>query len=371
MTTARIMLLPPPEKDGLPQIFLEDDGIWRDMTVPQANFVTQSEIKTDLEQHLSNLMSLAGAMPPTPIPPENPGFRNKFRGRYDQLFPKELGDRLRDIANTADAAGAGSPRPELQIFMSPAVEWIPWELLHDGRGFLGLRFAVARLPILKESLEVGAPHDRRVSTVYSLLANNVLQGGAFADWLTTFDGFGGNGNWQQRFPSAPTDPYPSLGDLENARDSADIIHVTCHGGLQRGNNYYWTLDHLNRLAYDYDIDYEFARGTAMARRPLVFGNACASNATNFGAMHGFGSAFMIGGALNFVGTFAPITKTMAVAFGRRFYRQLLGAGGGAPGLPIAQALVATKKSFRDENCQDPSYLFYCLYGPSDTTYTPA
>jgi hypothetical protein len=368
MTTIRIMLLPPPEKDGLPQVFLEDDGIWRDMTVPQATFVTQAEIKIDLEQHLAALMSQVGGTPPVAIPPENPGFRNKFRTRFDQLFPKELADLLREVANAADAAGG--PRPELHMFLNPAVEWIPWELLHDGKSFLGLRYAVARLPILKEPLEMGGPHARQVSTVYSLLANNVLQDGAFADWVTTFDGFGGNGNWQRRLPVAATDPYPSVVELEGARDTADIIHVTCHGGLQRGTNYYWTLDHLNRRTFDYDIDYEFARGTAMSRRPLVFGNACASNATNFGAMHGFGSAFMIGGALNFVGTFAPITKTMAVAFARRFYRQLLGVSGAA-GLPVAQALAATKKSFRDESCQDPSYLFYCLYGPSDTTYTPA
>jgi hypothetical protein len=368
MTIVRIMLLPG-EKDALPQVLLEQHGLWRDMTVPQAAFVGQADVKSAFEQYLSTVMSQVGATPPTPINPDQPGFRTKFKTLYDQLFPKELGEYLRATANAADVEGG--PRPELQIFLNPAVEWIPWELLNDGQGFLGVRFAVTRLPILKESLVVAAPHHQHVTTVYSLLANNVLQDGVLADWLTTFDGFSGNGNWQRRFPSAAGGAdWPSNVQLDEAKDAAEIVHVTCHGGLQKGSNYYWTLDHLSRRAWDYDIDYDFAKGTTMSRRPLVFGNACASNTTNFGAMHGFGSAFMIGGALNFIGTLAPITKTMAVTFAKRFYRNLLGTGG-APGLAIAQALLATKKSFKDEATTDPSYLFYCLYGPADATYTPA
>jgi hypothetical protein len=60
---------------------------------------------------------------------------------------------------------------------------------------------------------------------------------------------------------------------------------------------------------------------------------------------------------------------MAVQFAKRFYVNLFGNGG--PGLTVSQAVWATKKSFQAENATDPSYLFYCLYGPHDTTYTPA
>src|SRR5262249_54534016 len=212
---------------------------------------------------------------------------------------------------------------------------------------------------------------RRVANVYSLLARNVLAGGALTDWITTFDGFGKNGSWEHRFPSSDvSNDYPSVVQLETGSTVADIVHLTCHGGLKKGKNYYWTLDHLNPRTFDYDIDSDIAKSTVMAKRPLVFGNACASDATDFGAMHGFGSYFMIGGALNFVGTFAPITKTMAIAFAKRFYQRLLGVPGGAAGMPIAQALLETKLSFSQENCQDPSYLFYSPYGPPEATYTP-
>jgi hypothetical protein len=372
MSTVQIMLLPPPAGDGLPQVLLEDGGTWRDMSVPQATVVTQTEVKTDLEQHLAHLMRKVGDNPPALVSPDGPGFKAKFKVRYDHLLPKELGDTLRKVADEAEAAG--DPRPLLQINLKPGLEWIPWELLHDGKSFIGLRFAVSRLPILKEPVDFRSDRHRRVGSVYSLLARNVLPDGALAEWFTTFDGFGKNGAWEHRFPSAQGgNDYPSVVQLDEASGVADIVHLTCHGGLKKGNNYYWTLDHLNPQTFDYDIDADIAKSTVMAKRPLVFGNACASIATkadDFGAMHGFGSHFMVGGALNFVGTFAPITKTMAIAFAKRFYQRLLGVPGAAAGMPIAQALLETKLSFNQEHCQDPSYLFYCLYGPPDATYTP-
>lgn len=371
MSTVQIMLLPPSAGDGLPQVFLEDGGMWRDMSVPQTTVVSQTEVKTDLEQHLANLMRKVGDNPPALVLPDGPGFKAKFRVRYDQLLPQEVGETLKKAADEADAAGGS--RPLLQIFLKPGLEWIPWELLHDGKGFVGLRFAVSRLPIMREPVDLHTARHRRVDSVFNLLARNVLSNAVLADWHTTFSGFGMNGAWEHRFPSAANaNDYPSVVQLDTAGTTGDIIHLTCHGGLKKGNDYYWTLDHLNQMNFDYDITSDIAKMTIMARHPLVFANACASIATkaeDYGAMHGFGSSFMIGGALNFVGTFAPITKTMAVAFAKRFYQRLFGKPGGAAALPIAQALLETKLSFHGENCQDPSYLFYCLYGPYDATYT--
>jgi CHAT domain-containing protein len=166
--------------------------------------------------------------------------------------------------------------------------------------------------------------------------------------------------------AAGQDNYPTLADLVEAASSAEIVHVTCHGGVQEDNTYYWTLDHEHTQTFKYRINSDFPKTTEWNKHPLVFGNACASVATcaDSSARHGFGSAFMIAGALNFVGTFAPITKTMAVEFGMRFYQRLLGES-----MPIAEALLAAKRSFKDDHFEDPSYLFYCLYGPPDAIYT--
>ena len=97
----------------------------------------------------------------------------------------------------------------------------------------------------------------------------------------------------------------------------------------------------------------------------MFGNACASNAAgNQGGLStGLGTSFFTQGALNFVGTFAPITKSLAIEFARQFYLRLL-----QDQMPIGKALWATKKHFFDLGGNDPSYLFYCLYGPSETCF---
>ena len=296
------------------------------------------------------------------------GFRAPFKDLFHQLLPKEVRDELK---RAVSAAQPDIP-PSLKIFLTPGAEWIPWELLHDGVGFLGLRFAVARLPIVRAATEVRGPRARSVRNVCSLLAKDVLQGQVLDAWHTTFAGYSNaNPEWKERrFPDGNGSGYPTLNQFDDARN-ADLVHITCHAGLKDGNEYYWTLDHENTQYFNYRINTAFAEGVELEERPLVFGNGCASAATsNVGALHGFGASFMIGGALNFVGTFAPVTKTMAVTFASDFYRNLLGAAG-APGPAVAEALWATKQKFSRNRCADPSYLFYCLYGPPDATYAPA
>jgi hypothetical protein len=363
----QIMLLPPAVPDGPPQIFLDEDGIWRDVSDPQ-NVVKQSAMRATVENHLAVLMARVGGTPPASVVPDQPGFRTPFRNLFTQLLPLDVRQELERVASEADATNG--PRPWLKVYFTPVAEWIPWELLHDGRGFLGLRFSVARLPIVRQPTEVRGPRQRQVGQVYSLLARNVLPNGIRGEWDGTFAGFSAANGWEHRYPDGPADNYPTLSQLEEAR-GADIVHVTCHGGLRDDTQaLYWTLDHANPMFFDYRITADFAQSAEFEHRPLIFGNACASAATqpaDLGALHGFGASFMIGGALNFVGTFAPVTKTMAVTFARRFYERLFGAG--QPALPVADALVSAKQSFAAANCADPSYLFYCLYGPPDSVYT--
>jgi CHAT domain len=374
--TAQIMLLPSAVADGRPQILLDDCGIWRD--IPQADIATQSELKSGIEAHLRNMMQRLDDDPPVPVAPEGFAFRTPFGALYRELLPAEVRDELRGIA---EAATPGDP-PLLKIFLSPSAEWIPWELLHDGTSYLGLRFMITRLPILRQATGVrgsGQQRAHQVRSVVNLLAKDILDAAVFADWEQTFAPYAPAAGWEQRFPPDNNGGgYPTLEQMDNAK-LADIIHFTCHGGLREERQvdqkkeieYYWTLDHKNPSYYDYRITASNAQSVTLGNRPLVFGNACASIATqadNRGSLYGFGSSFMIGGALNFVGTLAPITKRMAVDFARRFYAHLF--GNGAAPLPIAQALWATKRSFAQDGVGDPSYLFYGLYGPPEVTYAP-
>ncbi len=74
-----------------------------------------------------------------------------------------------------------------------------------------------------------------------------------------------------------------------------------------------------------------------------------------------------------MGTFAPITKTVAIEFAQIFYQNLLGVGGQGS-CAIGPALWKTKLHFyeRDKpeqaNRPDPSYMFYALYGLPSSTF---
>ena len=84
-------------------------------------------------------------------------------------------------------------------------------------------------------------------------------------------------------------------------------------------------------------------------------------------MPGLGTFFFRRGALNVIGTFAPVRIDVAVHFAQAFYQKLLG-GNGAGGTPIGKALLETRAEFHRKQDPDVSHLFYCLFGPGGTTF---
>jgi len=363
----QIMVLPTTVDDGPPQVLFDDGGIWRD-SAPVSIPETQTNLRLRVETFLSGVMRQVDKAPPTPSLAHSVAFRSQFADLYRKLLPPEVRDVLK-----AAAAQPGPARPNLNVYFRAGAEWIPWELLHDGNDYLGVQFAIARLPIVAQATEIRPPRANKVRKVYSLLAQHVLDPAQTAAWESTFSGFSPAPDWENRFPFNGTGNFPTLTQLDEARD-ADILHVTCHGGLKDPgqSDFFWTLDHKNPQFFDYRITPSIAKDAKLAARPLVFGNACASinaQGVDLISLQGFGASFMVGGALNFVGTLAPITKTMAIAFARRFYFNLFTSA--APGgTPIAEALRVTKATFAREKNADPSYLFYCLYGPPDSTFKP-
>lgn len=370
--TLQIMVLPTTVAEGLPQVFFDDCGIWRETSSLPLLPLAQNALRQEIEAFLSNVMKQVGQTPPTPFPAGAMAFRNPFTVLLRTLLPLEVRNAMKRSADEAEQAQ--STRPQLNIFFRGSTEWIPWELLHDGTNYVGVRYAVSRLPIMLQATQIRPPRDQVVRKVYNLLAKDILQDPDLADWQSTFAPYAQNPDWECRFPANSAANYPTLAQLDDAK-GADVVHITCHGGIKEASQggYFWTLDHQNPNYFDYRITTGVAQAAEFSQRPLVFGNACVSAAaqptTDLTALQGFGGSFMVGGALNFVGTFAPITKTMAVTFAKRFYARLFGTPG-QPAMPIGEALRVTKESFAAENCPDPSYLFYCLYGPCDSTYKP-
>ena len=134
----------------------------------------------------------------------------------------------------------------------------------------------------------------------------------------------------------------------------------------------WTLDPRKPKG---TFAYELSRGVVSSltepfrnTRPLVFGNACANDAdptVDPDAGPPLATDLFRTGALNFVGSLAPLRRELAITFARLFYEELL-----RERHTIGQALLDAKRRCQasEEARTDPTYLFYCLYGPPETRY---
>lgn len=364
-----LMVLPNTPSDAPPQLLLDQNGIWVDMMPDDQgnNAVDIQETKKEIDVYFQQIMAEVEMQPA--LTADNAALKGTFATYYKKLVTTKVREAL---FNVSQSAAATNEIPELLVHTHTFLEWIPWEMFHDGKDFLGLRFRIARLPIMRQVPDVSAK-TIAVQHVYNLLANNFLDPAQEAVWKDTFNGILPAGS-EKTFPP----PFPNIDDIVNAKD-ADILHITCHGGLRdpttSDKEVYWTLDSKNMQRVNYELRTNLFDTVDYENKPLVFGNACASTDAGGGTtrknglLPGYGASFFARGALNFVGTFAPITKTLAVEFARLFYQNLLGAAGQP--LPIAQALWETKNHYRQTvKSPDPSYLFYCLYGPPDTVFHP-
>ena len=383
-TTTSLLTLPvlTGNESDPPEILIDRGGFWRSPLQMQPS--PGKDKKAEIEKHLDDLMREVerAIVNKTPLNVET-NLKARLSEHYEALVPPAVREALRAAAEQAEAAGQV---PKLRIHAHPRTEWVPWEILHDGHDYLGLRFQIARLPIVgqgPEPMENAHP----VRRIYHLLGEHALEKPGDADtlkaWSETFAALAGTPVEVKRFPdgngAAPA--FPSVDQVENAAlEEADIIHLTCHGGLRDPNtgDVYWTLNHKLDSPFVHRIDSATAKNLKLAKaRPLIFGNACAwvgGSADKLGLSSGLkpalASVFFDFGALAFIGPFAPIAKGTAIGFATKFYRNLLGDAG-APGLPIGEALWKTKTEFRPAAgapLSDPSWLFYCLYGPPDLTF---
>lgn len=365
MADVELMALPPispTAPDARPQMFLLEGRQWRNITPVEGDVFSRKTYQAAIETYLDDVMQQIGVN--AAVDPRDPGFWSEFAGFYNDLMPINVRDHLASIL------GAGGT-PVLVVHVHQETEWIPWELLHDGTDYLGLRMQIVRIPITKHG-SVAPPAKRDNFLVHNLLGNQILDAALTAKWEQTFAAvLNGGQAMEKRCPDAAAGTFASVAQLKEA-DKADIIHITCHGGLRNTQNMelYWTLDHTSAQKFKFSIDRTRIDTLNFTKQPLVFGNACSAAQAGVGergALMGFGGRFLSRGALNFIGTVAPISQDTAIDFATAFYRNLLTS---APARPIGAALLATKQEFVAANKPDPSYLFYCLYGPHDVTYQP-
>jgi hypothetical protein len=350
------------------------ETVWRDLGYSEGVSQPLAEIRQTIEQRFNEVMGYVEHG----NAPEGWGFLKDVW--YDELYDPLMPEPVRLVLDQAVyQANSNGEVPTLRIHVTTDFDWIPWEIMHDRTAYLGLRFQIARLPIVEQQvpdLSDNVTHPvESIMTMLGDLGQGVLNDDLWEAWKTTFSSLDPQAAAQVEERRIPPDrmqgPWPLDKDLETAV-SSDILHFTCHGGIesQQTGGAFWALNYDQMVFPWYKITTNKVQKINLgSRRPLVFGNACSSAAgagaahSNRGVIDGFGPTFFASGAVAFIGTFAPIRTQLAFDFARQFYKRLLGEG-----LSVAEALRATKVFYQDENNPDPSWLFYCLYGPPDTRF---
>ncbi|WP_354643622.1 CHAT domain-containing protein [Kitasatospora camelliae] len=360
--SVQLLVLPAGTTDEFAQFYVLRNGTWHDVPLTTMPKLGGSKVREGVER---NLREVGGRIGAGSGPIALAALHTKAVGYWDNLVPEGV------RAAVAEALRESDGPPEILVHAHEGLEWIPWELLNDGTEWLAVSCRIARMPIVPNG-PVGEAARHPVRNARSFLGREVIDavdGADYTEWSGSLRAVEKAGGDLRLFPPHGAEDYPTIQDIKNA-DCADLIHITCHGALDESGEPCLRLDPEEDLFSNVDV------GTARAMRfvppgPLVFGNACSSAATAGGDQEvtitrGLGVAFFDRGASAFIGSIAPVGKVMALRFATVFYRHLL-----EDELAVGEALRLTKQDFAQHDAEDPSWLFYCLYGSPTSRFVPA
>ena len=140
-------------------------------------------------------------------------------------------------------------------------------------------------------------------------------------------------------------------------DGAEIIHLLCHGIVEKGDDLYLELEKNSFLGRLKPTD---VLGIRIRPGAVVFVNACSSASATFGAtgLTTFGWNFTRVKAA-YIGTLAPVTTRLALRFAREFFDATLGRG-----LSVAEAVFRARQALVGD--PDPTWILYVVYGDLHT-----
>lgn len=256
---------------------------------------------------------------------------------------------------------------ELYLRLDEQLIHIPWELCHDGKEFLATKFHVGRQVIT--GYPIPTPSAKRIvtGTLRVLLVvdptESLPEAGKEAEQLSTLLDtipgvevtlIGGRGARK----------VPLLAALQNH----DIVHFAGHSHYDPVNpsRSGW------RLAEGVLTAGELSKLTTPPL--LVFSNSCQAGATSEwesgyhyeGQAFGIGSAFLMAGVRNYIGTFWVVHDEESALFAATFYQ------GVVAGLSLGEAqLKARHEIIRQRGWQSLTWASYMLYGdPAFTLFIP-
>jgi tetratricopeptide (TPR) repeat protein len=329
-----------------------------DPVVPRGQLQVEDSLLTEIGEELARITTLAnkyatldasGAGAAAP-PHDAAAALQKLGGLlFSHLFPVSVRQRLADAVPT-----------DLLLRLDDQLVHVPWELAFDGRDFLLTKFRIGRQVIT---------HYQRPSTPTR------------RDPKTP-------GRLKMLIITDPTESLPAAGEeaerLCDLLDACGQIEVTVLGGQQlrkldllQAINEYDLVHYAGHAVFDpaqphrsgwvlHDTVLTAAELSLVPQPPLlVFANACQAGATTRwhaetvyeSQAFGIGSAFLLAGTPNYIGTFCVIHDAHSATFAANFYRQLL------QGQPLGVALAAARhQALQDATGGNLLWASYMHYG---------
>lgn len=266
------------------------------------------------------------------------------RALYVFLLPKEVQQFLSQL-----------DRPLCLDIDRPEV---PWELLHDGTTFLGLKQPIGRQ--LQLSQDIRAEQQTSLDEkIRCLIVSNPTEDLPGAEEEATRLLQFLRARHSERRPIGPSlfarrkadfaSIFPQLGQ------DYTVIHYTGHADYRNGRAL--LLAQNDRLEAD-------QIAAALRGQPFVFANACGTDYTKRGrgarwfahVAENIAGAFIRGGARAVVATLWKIPDDSSADFALLFYEELF------RGIPVGEALRVAKLRFREQRRDDPTWAAFMLYG---------
>jgi hypothetical protein len=275
---------------------------------------------------------------------------------YGHLIPPRIQAMLEE--STAD---------HLRVDVDERLIDLPWELIHDGRDFLCLRYAAGRRLVSDQPGPSGAPRTHRAPHASALVVANPTgdlpaaerEGEQVAKLLEESCGL--RVDYFRRNEISKTDFLLALRRY-------DLVHFAGHADHDTSNP-----DESCLMLHDGPIQaFELARFLKEPVPAVVFLNSCLSAEESFNPagfspmMRGLGRTFLYAGVTAFLGYLVPIPDESATRFAVRFYSSL--ASGYSVGESVRRARIMGREH---ESPHDLTWASAVLYGePSAIVFEP-
>ena len=267
----------------------------------------------------------------------------------EQLLPPNARTRL-----------AQSTAPELVLTLDDQLARVPWELLHDGREFLCLRFGVGRVVTSARQLAASKARDTKGPLKIALIADPE---GTLPEALREGTQLGTHLGDRPEYQPVVNDRKVNRAEFVAQFGTSDIVHVAGHAryaaaGFALGDGTITATD-LSRLPSNATVPrlvfFTAAEGVAPGRNPhdekTVFGLA---------------TAMLTTGVKHFVGSLRAAPGAAGFQFAHEFYRQL--AGGHSIGIAVREA---RREAARRHGKTELTWASYVLYGDPTARYVTA